>query len=230
MKQGRFAVWLKLVSVKRFFEHSRISALLWTLKGSPMPARNFTKSRVLMRRFLRQATCIETGTYLGETTKFLARRFPKIITIEPNRELFHFVSNKMKKYTNVNCIFGASEDVLVDAISTLGNNVDVNFWLDGHYSGSFTHLGKNANPISYELAIIEANLHKFNKVIIAIDDFRTFSFKQGNSTPSKDYLVKFASKNSLNWLVEQDIFFMMTLDDLENISGQGTKNNDSEQV
>ena len=115
---------------------------------------------------------VETGTYTGNTTEFLAQFSPFVISIEPGLELFENASKKLANYDNILLIKGESEDVFPELLPTLTG--DFNFWLDGHYSSGITFLGKHETPITFELDEIAKNIKNFNRIAIFVDDVRSF--------------------------------------------------------
>jgi hypothetical protein len=116
---------------------------------------------------------IETGTYLGNTTEFIASNYPdmKILTIEINDKYYNISSNKLSKYSNINCINGDSSKML--------NDIDIDhsliklYYLDAHWY--------NHNPIRDELKSIFKN-SKDNEIII-IDDFKVPNRDLGYDVP-----------------------------------------------
>ena len=85
---------------------------------------------------------------------------------------------------------------------------DVNFWLDGHYSGGITFKGKKNCPVEDELNAIEVNLINFSKITILIDDVRCFLSENSEYSdyPSIDYLVNWACRLNMRWRIDNDIF------------------------
>jgi len=195
------------VLLKRLITHSFLGAITWAIKGAKLPAPNYVKYRVLEREFLRSGICIETGTYLGETTSKLSKMYPLVVSIEPDEKLHSFVKMRLKRKSNVELVLGTSETRLSEVLSRVKDGSDVNFWLDGHFSGGFTFLGENVMPIIQELKVISDNLARLDSVVVAIDDFRDLSCSSSGDL-SRDFLVKFAQENSLTWNVEHDMFFM----------------------
>jgi hypothetical protein len=63
---------------------------------------------------------------------------------------------------------GLSEEVLPFLLPTLSG--DINFWLDGHFSGGITHKGPQDTPILDELVSISKYLRHFGTVCVMIDD------------------------------------------------------------
>ena len=178
----------------------------WQSRGFCMPCPTIVKHLVLERNSVKNATWVETGTYLGDTTFFLSKISNMVFSIEPEEKLFNNASNRFKESTNVNLINSTSENAFPSLLSTLKG--DVNFWLDGHYSAGITFQGENDTPIRQELSCIENNLTNFNNICICIDDVRCFDPSQSEylTYPDINFLVNFAQKNKLKWHIEHDIF------------------------
>jgi len=164
------------------------------------------KQAVLSRYGNLNGTWVESGTYLGKTTLFLARTAKHVFTIEPSQYLASRAQTKFCNKKNIDVIAGTSETVMPALLETLSG--DVSFWLDGHTSGGITFLGEQATPIREELTAIAARLDSFNSVAVFIDDFRGFGELRGGegAYPSKAFLVDWAESVSLRWTVEHDIF------------------------
>jgi hypothetical protein len=60
------------------------SVIDWVRRGCTGFAPQFVKQNVLMKNCVPGAPWVETGTYLGTTTKFLSARSPKVHSIEPS--------------------------------------------------------------------------------------------------------------------------------------------------
>lgn len=115
---------------------------------------------------------IETGTYLGWSTKIFANYFDKVYTIEINEKLI----TSAKKYCNkdnITFIHGSSPNVLGELLPTLNERYIL--FLDAHHSGNDTGLdekyGFNGTPILDELKSLE---NVPNGSIILIDDCDDF--------------------------------------------------------
>ena len=182
------------------------SYLIWRGHGFQSPSPQFIKTQVLKRNAIKPGTWVETGTYLGDTTKFLAKKFPdsKIISIEPQLLIFNFAKFRLRRLKNILLINGSSEDKFEETVSKLTG--PVNFWLDGHFSGDITFQGATNSPISKELELIEKYRNNFNHLVVLIDDIRGFDGDLNSGYPSRDTVVAWANKNNLQWNIEQDIF------------------------
>lgn len=106
---------------------------------------------------------IETGTYRGTTTEFIAKTFrPPILTIESDPHNFYYSRIRLRRYKNV-CVFeGSSPQVLEGMSRDPGLSKEaVFFYLDAHWKGKL--------PAREELPIIRANWRDY---VVMIDDFQ----------------------------------------------------------
>jgi hypothetical protein len=108
----------------------------WASREYSAPSPPFVKQRVVRRNGLPNATWVETGTYLGDTTSVLSRIGSMVYSIEPEPSLFANARKRFAGVRNVEIINGLSEDVLPALLPQLRD--DVCFWLDGHYSAGLT--------------------------------------------------------------------------------------------
>jgi hypothetical protein len=178
----------------------------WIERSYAAPSLAHIKRAVLHRLGYPDAVWVETGTFMGDTAAMLADRSKCVYTIEPDLALFEKAKFRFANDSKVKPIHGLSEDVFPTLLPTLSGTI--NFWLDGHYSGGFTHKGPTDCPVRAELQNIENNLARFEKVAVLIDDMRCFdpSIPEYSDYPSLDYLVDWARKNRLAWNIEHDIF------------------------
>jgi len=180
----------------------------WRDRGYMENSPQLVKEKVLIKYGIQNAQWVETGTYIGTTTKFLADRFEYVHSIEPGIDSFkkaveRFMGRNVKLYNDV------SENVLPKLLPQLSG--EINFWLDGHFSFGDTFKGEIDCPVEEELNAISKNLSLFSKVTILIDDVRCFLPSSDgcyDNYPSIDYLVDWARKHQFNWRVEHDIFVM----------------------
>ena len=196
--------------LKVFKRNITPSYLVWKKNRYSSPSPQFIKTQVLKRNGIESGTWVETGTYLGDTTKFLAKNFPnsKIISIEPQLLIFNFAKFRLRRVKNILLVNGSSEEKFEEALSGLVG--PVNFWLDGHFSGDITFKGETNSPISKELDLIEKYKDNFGKLVVLIDDIRGFDGDLNSGYPSRDTVVAWANKNNLNWNIEQDIFIAIS--------------------
>jgi hypothetical protein len=117
-------LWLKVF--KRLL---RPSFLFWIGQDFNLPAPQRVKTRVLRRNAFIDGNWIETGTYLGDTTRFLAKTFPSAIvtSLEPDFTLFSFNKLRLSKFHNIKLVNSASEISLNDLVSN--ETGKVNLWV-----------------------------------------------------------------------------------------------------
>ncbi len=197
----RVAMRLK---AKRFMRKLRPETVWWMVGGYAPPAPFNVKVQTLFRNALPNSDWIETGTYLAETTVALAKQFSKnqVLSIEPEPQIHSFVTQEFSNYKNIVFLHGSSENKFEEAILRLNQNL--NFWLDGHYSGDVTFRGEIESPILYELEMIEKHLIRMANFCVFIDDFRLFGESSGY--PPKIVIIEWANRLHLDWRIENDIF------------------------
>ena len=194
-------LYLKIIK-RRFFTFSHIK---WWMRGFGPPSPQFIKLRILRRNCIPGAAWIETGAYLGETTKYLSNNSKMVFSIEPAALLHKFVTKRLSHLKNVQVVFGTSEKVFESTITKLEEKA--NFWLDGHASGDITFSSQGVTPILHELMILAIHLPRFKECAIFVDDVRGFSDNSETSKyPSKEFLVGWANSNNCSWSIEHDIF------------------------
>lgn len=178
----------------------------WLEAGFDVPAPAVAKRAVLRRYALPDATWVETGTNMGNTTAVLAQFAKRVVTIEPMPELVRHATQRFSTRPDVEVREGVSEHIFPDLLPTLSGNVC--FWLDGHYSGPGTFQGDTDCPVRDELRVISDNMGNWDKVAIMIDDMRCFDPAQPGFAhyPTKEYLVDWAVSRGLRWDIEHDIF------------------------
>lgn len=170
------------------------------------PYPTYIKRKTLVSHSILNGSWIETGTYMGSTTQFLAKRYPKVTTIEPSEYFFKFSVSRLKRNRNVVTLFGSSEDHFEYAL--IGEQKDVNIWLDGHFSDGGTFLGESVSPIAHELEIIARHKSKFNSIRVFVDDVRLFQRDELQATgyPPFVCLLDWAQNNGFVWEIQNDIF------------------------
>ena len=112
-------------------------------------------------------TFIETGTYMGGTSKWASGLFKTVHTIELSEALYNQVHAELLSRGNIMPHFGDSRTVLPKILENINGNII--FWLDGHYSAGVTAGKDDPCPLLKELEII---LKRNNDDIIIIDDAR----------------------------------------------------------
>lgn len=188
------------------------SYINWLIKGKPVPPPNFIKEKIIKKYALRFSpkVFIETGTYYGDKVNALRYLFPRIISIELDKELYKKAKKRFKDYSNIEIIQGDSSEILPKILPSICETIL--FWLDGHYSGLGTARGSKNTPILNELKAIFNNHPKGN--VILIDDARLFVGK--NDYPTVDKLINYLRKNNnlkFNYKIENDIIIIQLSDD-----------------
>ena len=209
-KRPRSTDHIRNKTARRLVRNTRKS-LSWVKSKFESPAPSIVKQGVL-RRWGGTQTWIETGTYLGETTRFLAKFSSTVISIEPEKTLASKAAEYLKRYSNVRIVNGTSEEILNSVLESLSESQgkDVTFWLGGHFSEGFTFLADKECPLIDELEIIHRHIANFQKTTILIDDVRELSPTGNiiNGYPSLSYLVSWADSQRLAWTIEHDLFIM----------------------
>ena len=179
----------------------------WQRRGFSENSPQYIKQKLLLKFGIKDAVWVETGTYLGTTTKYLSDYYPHVYSIEPEPMLYKQASKRFER-KNVTLLNDVSENELPKLLPKLSGNI--NFWLDGHYSAGMTFKGEKDCPVEDELTAIERNIQNFDKFVILIDDVRCFlpgSVSQ-QEYPSIDYLVDWTRRMNLRWRIEHDIFII----------------------
>lgn len=162
------------------------------------------------KRGLPDATWVETGTFLGQTTQLLAKHGTQVYSIEPEPKLFARARTLFSQCGTVEILNGTSEEVFPTLLPRITG--DVNFWLDGHYSAGITFKGPQVTPILDELECISLNIDNFGRICVLVDDIRCFNprLPEYATYPSLDRLVVWATRHKLDWHIEHDIFIAKT--------------------
>lgn len=105
---------------------------------------------------------IETGTFFGNSTKFMAKTFPQlqINTCEINKVYYIKAKKNLKKCKNVKIYLKSSPDFLNSITKNLLGKIPL-FYLDAHWGNDW--------PLEREIKIIS---EKIKSAIIIIDDFK----------------------------------------------------------
>ena len=149
---------------------------------------------------------IETGTFYGETTAFLAGIGRSVHSIEPQPELAARARQRFADFPSVTIIEARSEDCLDAVLDEVSGSTRL--WLDGHYSGGITYKGPQDTPIRDELSIIERHLGRLPDIAVLIDDMRMFdpAWSDAVDYPTRSELVLWADRLDFWWTIEHDIF------------------------
>jgi glycosyltransferase involved in cell wall biosynthesis len=194
----RVYLWHPLLNVTRPIRHA--------LGLRQKSAKATVKQKVLLRNGLPDATWVETGTFMGDTTNVLSKVAKMVYSIEPEPALFSKAEQRFSNISNVKIIKGLSEEVFPKLLPTLSG--DICFWLDGHYSAGITFKGPQETPIVDELAAIGEHVRQMGRVVVMIDDVRCFDPRNPEyaAYPPVEFLVDWARRYNLTWHIERDIF------------------------
>ena len=146
------SAWLRYVQGDRNYFDPFGSAM------NGQTARLETTRRMIFRCGIRQI--VETGTYRGTTTEWLAGFGVPVLTIESNARAYHFAKLRLGSYGNVHVQLGSSVEVLQNHARSLDPKVPTLFYLDAHWEDYL--------PLRDEMLII---LPRFAAAVILIDDF-----------------------------------------------------------
>lgn len=130
-------------------------------------------------------TVIETGTYLGSTTKHFSEWAEQVHTIEIKKEHFLEARDFLQDKKNVIMYHGNSPETLDNILSNIDKHELLFIFLDAHWN--------EYNPLLDELAVIAK--HGFRPVI-AIHDFKVPGHPELGFDQYKDITYEW------NWIEE----------------------------
>lgn len=188
--------------------------LVWKDGGFKVPAPHQVKMQVLKRHAF-SAPWVETGTYEGATTLWLARRYEGVVSLEPDFQLFSATAERLSTERNIRILNKSSEDGFRHAIEISASAV-LNFWLDGHWSGGRTYQGVRDTPIEFELKAISEYYDgtRLTHCAVFVDDARLFAVEHRENLsdgdragyPGLHLLCSWAESMGFSWTIEHDIF------------------------
>lgn len=112
---------------------------------------------------------IETGTFQGQTTRWAAKYFETVHTIEKSESLYQQYHQDLSEIQGITPHYGDSRNVLPEILKSIDDR-PVIYWLDGHWCGGETAGEADECPILDELRC----LNNRPQDIILIDDARLF--------------------------------------------------------
>lgn len=115
---------------------------------------------------------VETGTAQGDTAFIAAGHFGFVYTIEIHPEAFQVASRHLARVKNVEIRLGDSAVLLEKVLKEITS--PALFWLDGHYSGGPTTIGKSECPLLDEIRMIR-KAHPLHCMIV--DDMQIIAAK-----------------------------------------------------
>jgi hypothetical protein len=112
---------------------------------------------------------VETGTFKGDTSKWAAKHFKSVYTIEVSKVLYDRHNDDFRALQNIKPYLGDSRVVLPEILSEISDRKCV-FWLDSHWCLGHTGGEGEFCPLVEELHTISSRKDD----IILIDDARLF--------------------------------------------------------
>jgi hypothetical protein len=128
------------------------------------------RSLLVVGRFLRSPqprVCIETGTYLGDSTRLLASIFTEVHTIELSPKYHGLAQENLKDVPGIRFYLGDSGLWVGKIIETIQEPVVV--FLDAHWAGGDTACGDEEVPLLRELQSLAPRCYPD---VLIIDDVR----------------------------------------------------------
>ena len=143
---------------------------------------------------------IESGTWMGDTTRLASSLFEKVYTIEIDVPLYNRAEALFKEVSNTSVMYGDTIDILSTILRLEPRNSL--FWLDCHNSGPGTSVGKIDFPVLQECSIIDKHFTG-NLGLVLIDDVRLFGV--GHSVQIDDSLITLTIDKILNTFENKEI-------------------------
>jgi predicted O-methyltransferase YrrM len=130
--------------------------------GGPMNGqRGRAEAFLALITAIEASAIVETGTYRGTTTEWMAANFhDPIYTCEIDPRMYYQAREKLGGYSNVTCVLQDSREFLRAVLPKLERERAVLFYLDAHWQEDL--------PLQEELALIFKN---HPRAVIMIDDF-----------------------------------------------------------
>lgn len=148
--------------------------------------------RDLMRAFEFQAV-VETGTFRGSTTEFMASESAKpLFTVESNPLYFHYARLRLRGHPNVRMYPGDSRSQLAAlARNPAVPRQNVFFYLDAHWEADL--------PLLDEVELIFSN---WRDPVIMVDDFQVpddTGYKFDDYGDGKRLCLDYLAKSTMPW-------------------------------
>lgn len=185
-----------IIELKLWTDHFR-----WRFSGGDKQALSAYGKRQLILDVLSSCnlqTVIETGTFLGDTTHYLASRGYHVTSVELDSRLAALARARFDGVGNVQVIEGDSGKLMPGLIVKLEQ--PALFYLDGHYSGGDTGKGEQETPIVKEIEAILAGAPIGSFVII--DDARCFGLMP--DYPPRDEFLTMLQKRGVGYAIVKD--------------------------
>lgn len=179
----------------------------WAVSHEPICSPHILKVASIlytMRKYGYQ-NMVETGTYLGLTTRIVAECGHNVITIELSEELYKSACAMFAGNPRVTCLQGDSGTKIADAVALLTE--PALFWLDGHHCTDASAKGDSDTPILQELEYLTNAPARYQDLIsrssFFIDDIRLFG---DGDYPSVDTIAEIVRQRLPGhaWVIAND--------------------------
>lgn len=167
----------------------------WVKEGEQLPPPHAVKQKVIAdyQKKYNTKILVETGTLHGDMIEAQKRNFESVYSIELDQKLYNEAIERFKYDRKVHLILGDSGKKIFDIINSISTRAV--FWLDGHYSGTYTALGDVECPIYGEIDGVFSG--KIKDHILLVDDARCFVGE--NSYPTVEELYNYIKKYNPNY-------------------------------
>ena len=195
------------IMYKGSFLYSRKLLWLWAKSSNDHKIKSELVKQI--REIYGTQILVETGTYLGKMIHDQLNNFKQIHSIEISDYYYRIAISRFRKYPHVHLYFGDSSLALEGVLNKI--NSPVLFWLDGHYSGGKTGIGKTVTPLLDELNII---FNKISSPVVLIDDARYFLDENNHDYPNLNEINNVISNpvRNMNLEVRGDIICLLPVE------------------
>jgi len=177
----------------------------WRERGYAAPSPAFVKREVLSRHNLPDATWIETGTFQGDTTAFLAGHAKKVISIEPEPKLYAAAVERFKGNSKVELHNGLSETVMPACCRSCPQRLLLarrSLLLRHHAQGAEGHADHRGavQHCGCDRRMEQGHGAGRRRALLRPErpDYPDY--------PDRSFLTHWAEKLGLTWMIEHDIF------------------------
>lgn len=152
---------------------------------------------------------IETGTYMGDSSRLASRFFKKVYTYEINEVLYNLAKESVEIFYigNIESHLGDSVVLLQDTL--ISDTRPAFIFLDAHQSGPNTSNNGELVPLLKELAVIN-NYYGKKPGIICVNDFRLWSKHWDWAQITQESVLASLSNHVVTkYYVKNDRFYMI---------------------
>jgi hypothetical protein len=169
----------KARAVARWFGSARLdkglvdirTAAMFATGRSCLPPQSAKRAHLLrLLKERRHTVFVESGTYLGDTVAFISKHADEVVSVELHDELWRRAAERFADVPNVEIQHGDALDLVPAIVAGLGAPPLI--WLDGHYSGEGTAVGRENEPAAAILRSL-GDVSPLGTTVV-IDDLRLF--------------------------------------------------------